>query len=319
MAGLALVTGGGGFVGRHLVRLLVETGWPVRVLDPSPTVGAANWVRGSILEPRDLEHAFDDVEVVFHLAAETRLGVPDVGRYRRINVDGTAAVLAMAEARGVRRVVVTSTAAMLRGWNDPGAAPITSDDPRPEPRALAGPYTRAKLEAERLVVEAARRGLSVHLVYPTVPVGPGDPTPTPPTAMLRLFATRPPPLYLDGSLNLVDVADVALAHLRAADARALVGRHLVAGTDLEMAELLALVGRHTGRRMPRRTVPWRVALAAAAVEERIARLRGHVPTASVEGVRLVRHRRRHDASADLARLGVAPRPVEPAIRAALAG
>ncbi|MFW5833975.1 MAG: NAD-dependent epimerase/dehydratase family protein, partial [Pseudomonadota bacterium] len=109
MAGVTLVTGGGGFVGRHLVRQLLAEGARVRVIDPSPAwTEGPEWVRGSILEPADLALAFADVDVVFHLAAEARLGLAPE-RYARVNVEGTAAVLAMAEQRAVRRVVVTST------------------------------------------------------------------------------------------------------------------------------------------------------------------------------------------------------------------
>ncbi|TVQ29601.1 MAG: NAD-dependent epimerase/dehydratase family protein, partial [Geminicoccaceae bacterium] len=217
MGGVALVTGGAGFVGRHLVRLLQREGQQVRVLDPAPPFTAeVEWQRGSVLVPADLEAAFAQVDVVFHLAAEARLGVPEPRRYHALNVEGTEAVLAMAERRRVRRIVVTSTATLLRGWNDPDPSPLRSTDRRPNPAALAGPYSRSKLAAENLALAAAARGLSVHLIHPTVPIGPDDPTPTPPTAMLRLFATQPPPFYLAGFLNLVAVEDVALAHHRAA-------------------------------------------------------------------------------------------------------
>ncbi len=317
MAGVALVTGGNGFVGRHLAALLRDRGDHVRVLDPSPAaVEGIEWHEGSILVADDLTRAFKGVDRVFHLAAEARLGVPDIGRYRRINVDGTAAVLAEASRQRVRRVVVTSTAAILRGWADANSAPITSQDPPPSLAAMAGPYTRAKLEAQALALEAAA-DLSVHVVYPTVPVGPDDPTPTPPTAMLRMLATRPPPAVLAATLNLVDVRDVALAHLRAAELDAPTGRHLIAGEDVTFDRLLEIVAKISGRPMPTRRVPWPIALAAAAVEERVSRLRGRVPTASVEGVRLVRHARRHDAVPDLERLSIDVRPIEPAIAATL--
>jgi hypothetical protein len=110
---------------------------------------------------------------------------------------------------------------------------------------------------------------------------------------------------------------VALAHLRARDLADATGAHLVAGTDVAMADLLARIERLTGRPMPRRRIAWPVALAAAMVEERLPRTPGRAPTSSVEGVRLMRHPRRHDAGADLARLGLVPRPIDDALAAAL--
>lgn len=313
-----LVTGGAGFVGGHVVRCLVTRGDRVRVLDPapSPRIAGVDWRRGSVLDAAELQRALDGVDAVLHLAAEARLGVPDPGRYQRINVDGTAALLDGAARAAVRRIVVTSTAAILRGWNDTDPTPIATGHRRPGLDAMAGPYTRSKHAAATRVLEAQAAGLPVHLIYPTVPIGPGDPTPTPPTAMLRLFARTPPPAYLDGSLNLVDVRDVASAHLAALDHADAAGQHLVSGVDLDFAELLALLARLTGRVMPRRRIPWGVALAAAFVEESWCRLRQRVPTASVEGVRLMRHRRRHDMD-DLARLGLRPRPIAAALRLAL--
>jgi UDP-glucose 4-epimerase len=116
----ALVTGGAGFIGSHLVTGLVTEGWSVRVLDDLSSGREANLadvrdavelLRGDVRDPAALASAVAGVEVVFHQAAlaSVPLSVAEPLRTHAVNVDGTLNVLDAARRAGVRRVVYAAS------------------------------------------------------------------------------------------------------------------------------------------------------------------------------------------------------------------
>jgi nucleoside-diphosphate-sugar epimerase len=116
----ALVTGGAGFIGGHLVARLVSDGWKVRVLDDFSTgkpdnlaesIGQVEVLRGDVREPADLARAVEGVEVVFHEAAVPSVprSISDPWLTHSVNVDGTLRVLEAARHAGVRRVVYAAS------------------------------------------------------------------------------------------------------------------------------------------------------------------------------------------------------------------
>jgi dihydroflavonol-4-reductase len=284
-----LVTGGCGFIGRHLVRALYERGEPVRILDPAPaedfpvTIEA---VRGSVLDPAALDAALANVGRVYHLAGIAKLWTKDKSDFIRINAEGTKALLDAAAARGVGRVVHCSTEAILMSRRRSTGASI-DETSRPELADMPGPYTRSKLIAEQSVLAAVAGGLDAVIVNPTVPIGPGDQNLTPPAAMLLMFLQGRSPAFLDCTLNLVDVRDVANGFIFAAERGRAGERYILGGENIAMRDLLTLVQQVSGRSMPRHSVPGWLALASASVAEVMADVvTGRAPAATREGVRL---------------------------------
>jgi dihydroflavonol-4-reductase len=315
-----LVTGGCGFVGRHLVRALAERGERVRVLDPAdlpPLPAEVEHVRGSILNEADVRQAMAGVRRVYHLAAIAHLWRPDKGDFARINTRGTQVMLACARTTPIERMVYCSTESILLPKPHRRSGPIDGTAPPPL-EDMPGPYTRSKHLAERAALEAADAGLDVVIVNPTVPVGPGDDNMTPPAAMIEMFLEGRSPAYLDCLLNLVDVRDVAAGLVLAGDRGRPGVRYVLGGENLRLAEILRLVEEVSGRPMPRRTVPAPVALAAAFVSEWIAdRITKRTPAANVEGVRLALRSTPFDSRRAREELGYAPRPVREALAASV--
>src|SRR5216683_3844949 len=136
------VTGADGFVGGHVVRVLRERGADVRT----------EFV--DLLDAAGLERAMRGCEAVFHVAALYSYDV-DERELERVNVEGTRTVLAAAARVGVRRIVHTSTC----GTCGPVAGRAATEEDGPPDWELAVPYKRTKLDAERLVLAAARDGV----------------------------------------------------------------------------------------------------------------------------------------------------------------
>ncbi len=309
-----LVTGGCGFIGRHLVAALRARGRPVRVLDLRPWTGAPEGVAaiaGSITDGDVVLRAMDGCERVFHLAANPNLWAADPGEFDRVNHQGTRNVLEAARKCGPSRVVHTSTESVLKNWRTmPGGRQSLIDETvHLGVDDVPGPYCRSKFLAEDAARRAAEDGLPVVIVNPTMPLGPDDELLTPPTRMLLGFLNGANPAYLDCEFNLVDARDVALGHILAAERGRVGERYILGGVNLRLPDLLAELSRLTGLSMTRRRVPYALALAAAFVSEAMANVTGKPPIAPITGVRLARSSMAFDCRKARTELGWMPRPL----------
>src|SRR4029078_4268648 len=182
-----LVTGGRGFIGQQLVSTLVGRGRRVRVLDirsPIFAVPEVEYVAGSVLDPNLVDACLRDVDQVFHLAALPGMWMPRKSDFHAVNCRGTKIVISAARKRGVARMLHCSTESILfrRSPSDDAV-----EDSLLPARDMPGPYTRSKMLAEQLALQAARSGFPDVIGTPTMPIGPHDHHLTPPTAMLRHF------------------------------------------------------------------------------------------------------------------------------------
>ena len=318
----ALVTGGTGFVGSQVVRVLVEDGVDVRVLARSGSDRRAlaglpvEVATGDLADPASLKAPLQGVEVLYHVAADYRLWAPDPAVLYRVNVGGTRALLLAAGASGVSRIVYTSSVGTL--GLPPDGRPGTEETPvRLED--MVGDYKRSKFLAEREAEAAAARGLPVVIVNPSAPIGPWDWKPTPTGRMLVDYLKGRMLAYLDTGLNLVHVQDVARGHLLAA-ARGRPGERYILGHgegNLPLRAIFERLAPYTGIRAPRIRLPHRAALAIGAGAEWVARFRGTEPAVARTAVRMAAKRMFFDPSKALRELGLPQTPVDQALRDAV--
>ena len=289
---ISFVTGGAGFIGRHLVRQLVEQGEHVRVLDidcgSEPLPKGTEVVEGSVLDAPLLRKMMRGARRVYHLAADSNLWARNKASFHQTNFEGTRTVLQAAHVAGVERVVYTSTETILKG-NAKMDGPIHEDVRLPGLNNMPGAYCKSKFLAERAALEAASAGLPVVVVNPTLPVGPGDWKLTPPTRMLQGFLTGTFPAYLQCQLNLVPVEDVARGHILAAEKGRIGERYILSGENVMLSQLLMILERLTGQDMPKHCIPYWLALLTGAVNEFVSDHFTHKPpTAPLAGVQLAR-------------------------------
>lgn len=282
---VSLVTGGAGFVGRHLVAALRARGETVRVLDLAARPEAGD-IQGSVTDPETVRSAMRGVDAVFHLAGNAQLWAPRARDFDEANYEGTRIVAEAALEAGVRLVHCSSLTTLV-GRKTPRGPSSADETAILDPEEMLGPYPRSKRLAEIAVEEAVRRGLDAVIAIPTEPLGAGDESLTPPTRMIMDFANGKTPAFIDCVLNFVPVGSLAEGLIAARDRGRKGQRYLFGGENVSMRRLLAAIEKDTGRKTPSLQLPYLVAHLAGVIDTGlVARLTGTPPKAPLTGVRL---------------------------------
>ena len=247
-----LVTGGNGFVGSALVRLLAERGDDLRLtvrrrsrldhlagIDYDP-------VECDVTDRAAVRRAMRGVDRVFHVASLVSLRAADSERLFEINVGGTRTVLAEALRAGVERVVYTSSVAAI----GPAERGRTADERQIFTAGHLGiPYVNSKHEAEVEAMRLAAQGLPLVVVNPTAVFGWGDVYGNA-TSIVRRFLLGRIPAYAGGALNIVDVEDVARGHLLADEQGQVGERYILGNRNYTLDRLFADLARLSGVEAP---------------------------------------------------------------------
>ncbi len=171
----ALVTGGGGFVGRAITEQLLARGDAVTILArgryPEVEALGAKAVQVDLTEPTGLDSALEGIDVVFHVASKTGVWGPRE-EYMQINVEGTRNLLDAVRAAGVRRFVYTGSPSATFDGHD--ACNATEAD-CPYPSSFESDYPESKAIAEQLVLDANGPALATTALRPHLIWGPRDP------------------------------------------------------------------------------------------------------------------------------------------------
>ncbi len=218
--GPVLVTGGTGFLGRHLLEALAAGGPAVRVLSTRPPrwlrESGVEVVEGSVLDPAVLARACDGVRACYHLAGLVSRDPDDQARMYEVHVEGTRRLIAAARESGLRRLVLCSTSGTIAVTRDGREVP---DETHPVPLDIIGawPYYLSKLYQERTAREGcAAAGIELVLLHPSLTLGPGDERESS-TMDVRRLLDRQMPAMPPGGLSFVDVRDVAAMLVAAMD------------------------------------------------------------------------------------------------------
>jgi len=258
----AFITGGSGFVGRNLIRSLIDAGYAVTGLARSDASArmiqqlGALVVRGDVLDERALRQGMAGCGAMIHAAADTNHAAGADAAQERVNVEGTRTVFCAARNAGVQRALHISTESVLAD----GRPIRMADETAPYPRRHAGGYSRTKARAERAALEEARPGFSVCAIRPRFIWGRDDSTALP----QLVEATRTGKLqwiaggeYLTSTTHVDNVVVGAIAALE----RGRTGEtyFLTDGAPLPFRTFVSELLRTQGVEPPTRSVPrWAV-------------------------------------------------------------
>lgn len=316
-----LITGATGFLGSAVARVFAEAGYRLRLMvraeSPEENLAGleAETVVADLSRPDTLVAAVEGCDGLVHVAADYRLFVPDPGPMYRANVDGTAALMRAARKAGLRRIVYTSSVAVL-GHRADGAPADETTPSRLED--MIGHYKRSKFLAEaevRRQVEDER--LPAVIVNPSAPVGPRDVRPTPTGRMVLDAARGRMPAYLDTGLNIVHVDDAAAGHLAAYRNGRLGERYILGGDNLALRDILTRIARLMGRRPPRIKLAPGPLMPLAWAAEAWARTTGTRPFFTRDELAMAGHPMYFDSAKAERELGYAHRPANQAFIDAL--
>jgi nucleoside-diphosphate-sugar epimerase len=271
-----LVTGAAGFLGSHVVDLLVSRGERPRALirpgdDARRLVAAKADVRHADLgDPDGLAGALEGVDRVLHCAARTGPWGPE-HEYVRTNVVGLERLVRAATAVGVQRIVHVSSVTVH--GNDTGGEADETTPLRAEPN----PYSRSKVAGERVLQRLVRElGAPVTIVRPGWIYGPGDVASF--ARLARMIESGRMSLIGSGEnhIPLIHVRDVARGVLLAGEAPAGTATAraylLVNDQPVTQRQFLTAIARELGVPAPTRRIPYELALTAGRVSENLGRL-----------------------------------------------
>lgn len=285
-----MVTGATGFIGSHVVELLLHRQFTVRVFCRSVPLARRMFgdrveiFRGDMQQESAITQAVGGCDAVIHLAGYAKNWAKDPGLFDRINVDGTRIILDAALAAGLKKVVVTSTNLTIPASG--GGTP--ADERRPPLERFDNDYQASKCRMEKMIAAYVAQGCPAVIVNPTRVFGPG-------ILSEANSVTRMIRQYLDGTWRLIlgdgtargnygFVADVARGHYLAMTGGKAGERYLLGGTNLSFNEFFAILAEVCGQRRRMLHVPDKAALGIAGIAKFFANRFGLHPLITPEWV-----------------------------------
>ena len=307
MGEIVLLTGGAGFLGRHLLRELLAAGAQVRALsrrDETDAVLArlgAQPVRGNLDEPESLRAAAQGVDAVFHAAADTNTWARNNAAQWRTNVEGTQALLDAARTGGARAFVHTSS---VSAYSHLVHEVLHEDVPQRGADSWIN-YERSKHAAEAAVRAS---GLPFLVFQPAHILGPGD---THNWSRLFVLVDRQAlPGVPPGSGSFADVREIARAQVRGWREGRRGEAFLLGGEHASFLDLLARVGAMLGQPVPGRAMPAPLLRAYARVQVMLAAFTGREPKITPEGAVFTSKHLRVDSGKAIRELGYRETPLD---------
>lgn len=290
----AFVTGGTGLLGNNLVRELLADGKEVKLLARSREKAEKQFagldveiVIGNMEAIDAFESELADCDALFHTAAhfrESYKGGEHLKQLLDINVNSTVKLFEAAYRQGLRRLVHTSSVAVLDGERGQ-----LIDETMLRNEAKADPYYLSKILSERAVLQFAANHQDCHIpiILPGWMWGPGDIGPTSAGQEALDFEAGKLPGIPPSSFSIVDARDVARAMITAAQKGRSGERYLAAGRHISMAELMPLLEASTGVKAPTRQLPIQLLYLLAALYEVYGKLTGNPILLSLASVKLI--------------------------------
>ena len=245
-----LVTGANGFTGAHLVQGLVQQdNTVVGLVRKSSNLARLSGcnvelVYGDITDRDALQTAMNGVDTVFHTAAYVELGLVNEAEMERVNLEGTRAVLEVAQAFGVSMVYCST----IGIFGDTKGQVVNETFQRTQ-SDFSSAYDRTKYQAQQLVDQYASNGFPVVSILPSGIFGSDDPHFGP---VIQLFLKRRLKFWAGGDriTGVVHVDDLASAMILAAQKGTPGDYYIISAGDLTTREMFQMLSQKTGIPVP---------------------------------------------------------------------
>jgi dihydroflavonol-4-reductase len=278
----AFVTGGTGFIGKHLVRKLRDRGDDVVALvrTPSKATDLQEWgvevVEGDLADEGAIKRGVQGADAVFHVGATYKVGIPqsEHAAMYDANVRGTERVLDAATEAGASRIIYVSTGNV---YGNTRGEVVDEGYRRPQPPDFLSYYDETKYKAHDVALDRIAKGAQVIIVQPGGVYGPDDPSELgnmmdqARTGKLKLR------LFPDAGFNFIHVDDVAEGILLAYDKGRIGESYNLAGEKATMGDLVDKTSELSGRKPPKVTMPAAMMKLAIPIGPVVGKLMGFPP------------------------------------------
>jgi dihydroflavonol-4-reductase len=283
----AVVTGGTGFVGGHLVKRLIRDGVSVKALvrdsskaDELKKLGV-ELVTGDTTDKASLQGVMRGCDVVYHLGNVARWWLPDKSTYYKINVEGTKNILFEALKEKVKKVIYTSSLAAIR---QPKGGIATEETVHK--RDFESHYGRSKFLAEKEALKIYKEhGLPVTILNPGVVIGPGDLKTFGRIIIELLSGKLKAMLFEDSVIPLVYIDDTVEGHILAAEKGKIGERYILVGDNIKVGDVFKLISEIAGVPLPEKRISTSVIKIIAYISGAKSFFTGKPPKFAVDGVR----------------------------------
>ena len=249
-----VVTGATGHIGNVLVRYLVKRGYEVTAfvkegekidfLKELPI----SFAYGDVRDIESLKKAFEGQKIVFHLAGIIEIGNGNKKLVRQVNVEGTRNVVKACKEMKVKRLIYTSSVHAIKEL--PKGEVITETKEFSE-KEVKGTYAKTKAEATKLLLEEVGEELEIVIVHPSGVIGPYEYMLSNLGQLIIDCANKKIGAYLEGGYNFVDVRDVAVGIILAAEKGKNGECYILAGHQIGVKELMKQIENITGVKAPK--------------------------------------------------------------------
>lgn len=324
------LTGASGFIGCNIARKLVLEGYNVHVLvrKSSNLLGIKDLpvkiFYGDLNDKHSIESAMKGCNICIHTAAVYSFWEKNKDIFFKTNVEGTKNVLEVARNLNIEKIIYTSsesTVKLLNNFNDGYDAYNNSynsyNNYNPDYSKLNdindvyGDYKKTKILSEIEVNKYIQQGLPIVIIAPTTPIGSWDIKPTPTGKIVLDFLRGKMPAYINTGLNIIDVEDVALAHILAIK-KGVIGKKYIAGNkNLTLKQIFEILSSITKIKSPSIQIPFWLALGIGYIDELIsAKILKKQPNIPVCAVKSASKFRFFNCIESVKELGLTLNPIE---------
>ncbi len=296
---MIFITGANGLIGSFICRRLLADGHQLRALRRAGSDlsllddlhDQIDWVEGDILDVVSLEQHTQGADAVVHCAALVSYDSRDEQRMHKANVEGTANVVNICLDQSIAHLLhVSSVAAIGREKN----ATQVDESHQANPNEFTTAYARSKYLAEMEVWRGTSEGLSTVIINPSLVLGPGDWNQS--STKIFKYIWDESRFYTNGTVNYVDVRDVATVALRLLKQQVTGQRFIVSAGSTTYQNLFEMIAQSFDKQPPRQRASPGLIRVASVLDGWRARLTGQPQMITDELRQVSRHKHTFDNS-----------------------
>jgi dihydroflavonol-4-reductase len=309
------VTGASGHIGNTLCRLLVDKGYRVKAMYHSGSKSLEGLplqlIRGDVLSHADLEQLIAGCETVINCAAIISIHGDPKGMVLKTNTVGPKNILEISKRLGVKKIIhISSTHAVMETPSS-----LSFNETRPYKTKEDYAYDYSKAVGEQIMLAGAKDGPEVVVLRPSSVIGPYDFKPSEMGKALIDFYNQEIPVLPEGGYDFTDVRDVAHSIFSSIENGRNGEVYLLSGKYYSLKELVMLVQKVTGKKVPQKVVPYWLLKSVLPIIKLYSKLSHAEPLFTIEAIDALKNGHPSmDHSKAAAQLGYHPRPLEETLR-----